>query len=93
MDVFLTLFQPGRGLRQRDLLSPYLFLICIEGLSALLLKHQRQGTLKGIQASRNGFRVTHLFFADDSLLFSNATVADCKEIQRLLLVYERATEQ
>ena len=51
------------------------------------------GTLRGLQVCKRSPHITHLFFADDSLLFCNATTADCDEIQRLLMVYERATGQ
>ena len=40
-------FTPSRGLRQGDPLSPYLFLFCVEGFSALLRKAQQDNTLKG----------------------------------------------
>ena len=84
---------PFRSLRQGDPLSPYLFLLCAKSLSTLIHNAARIGTLRGLQVCKRSPHITHLFFIDDSLLFSNATIVDCKEIQRLLLVYERATEQ
>ena len=44
-------------------------------------------------ASARGPRVSHLFFADDSLVFGRATVSEAKEIQRILKVYELSSGQ
>lgn len=50
----------SRGLRQGDLISPYLFLLCVEGLSAMLRKEEREGHIKGVAICRRAPRISHL---------------------------------
>ena len=75
------LIKPSRGLRQGDPLSPYLFLICAEGLSRLIFRAENRKDLAGFRCSRGGPKITHLFFEDDSLLFSRATLSECNFIK------------
>lgn len=65
---------PHRELRQGDPLSPYLFLICSEGLSAMLQAEVHRGNLHGVKVARNAPSISHLFFADDSFLFFRANL-------------------
>ena len=84
---------PARGLKQGDPLSPYLFLLCVEGLSALIKKAVNEGSMEGISVCRNGHCLSHLFFADDSLIFCKATIGERDALQRILKVYEEALGQ
>ncbi|XP_043815337.1 uncharacterized protein LOC122724442 [Manihot esculenta] len=84
---------PSRGLRQGDPISPYLFLIVAEGLSLLIQDRENKGLLHGCCAKVGCPRVSHLFFADDSLLFFDGTVEEAIRIKQILGVYEKASGQ
>ncbi|KAL5835215.1 hypothetical protein ACOSQ4_014712 [Xanthoceras sorbifolium] len=64
--------RPTRGLKQGCPLSLYLFLLCAKCLSAMLDRAEQLGTLHGIRVARSVPRVSHLLFADDSLVFVKA---------------------
>uniref|UniRef100_A0A803Q947 Reverse transcriptase domain-containing protein n=1 Tax=Cannabis sativa TaxID=3483 RepID=A0A803Q947_CANSA len=85
--------KPSRGIRQGDPLSPYLFLLCAEGLSSLLCAHQSSGSLKGISISRRAPSISHLLFADDSLIFCSADRDSCSSLRNIFLLYSIASGQ
>jgi hypothetical protein len=64
---------PSRGIRQGDPIFPYLFLLCAEALSSMLTGANSDSLLSGIPTSKRGSHISHLFFADDILLFCKAS--------------------
>ena len=79
---------PKRGIRQGDSLSPFLFLLCMKGLHALIKHSARNGDIKGFSLCKRGPKLTHLFFADDSLLFCRSIFEDCNNVLKILGEYE-----
>lgn len=56
------MFLPGRGLRQGDPMSPFLFLICAEGFTALLRDAESRKLINGVKIGRHVPPISHLFF-------------------------------
>jgi hypothetical protein len=91
--VGLEKFTPSRGMRQGDLISPYLFLLEAKGLSCLLKSKIQSSNLKGIMVAPSAPMVSHLLFADDNLLFFKANRENSQEIRDALHVYCQALGQ
>jgi hypothetical protein len=89
----LDSFSPSRGLRQGDPLSPFLFLFVADGLSTLLHNEVNANNIEPIRVCRNAPGVSHLLFADDSLLFFKAQDAQAIKIKEVLDIYASSTGQ
>lgn len=84
---------PSRGIRQGDPLSSYLFLVCMEGLTALIQDNVRRKLLTGIKIARGAPVLTHMFFADDSYILCKANGDTADLISNMLQVYEMVLGQ
>lgn len=82
--------KPIRELRQGDPIFPYLYLICVEGLSLLLDEVENSAKIKGVRVARSCLTLDHLFFAYDSIVFCRATIEEWQEIQSILITYKKA---
>lgn len=77
-------FSPSRGVRQGDPLSPYLFVLCMERLGQMITKKVREGTWKGLKFNKQSPTISHLFFADDLILFGEASEAQIELMRSVM---------
>ena len=89
--TLLDLFAPSRGLRQGDPLSPFLFLFVADGLSTILKHEVNIGNITPVKICRRAPGISHLLFADDSLLFFEATQDQALKVKEILDLYASAT--
>ena len=84
---------PSRGIRQGDLLSPCMFLLCAEGFTLLLARAEFEGRLHGVALCRNAPSINNLLFADDSLIFCQANKDEVQLVFDTLQLYAEASGQ
>ncbi|RVW20876.1 Transposon TX1 uncharacterized 149 kDa protein [Vitis vinifera] len=87
-------FPSSRGLRQGDPLSPYLFVLGMEVLDALLRRAVAGGYLSGCSIKgdrRHNLKISHLFFADDTIMFCEANKEHLTHLNWILLWFEAAS--
>eukprot|EP00253_Pinus_taeda_P024446 PITA_24446 len=85
-------FTLSRGIRQGDPLSPFLFVILMEGLSRLIHKAKADGNIRGLHPLHSSPATTHQQFVDDTLLHGTPTVKEALAFKSILTLFNKASE-
>ncbi|GAA0147882.1 hypothetical protein LIER_07477 [Lithospermum erythrorhizon] len=75
------------------IISEYQSAFLPEGLSCMLREAEMKRTLTGVKISRDCSSITHILFADDTMLFCRANRSESREVLRILGDYEEASGQ
>lgn len=86
-------FKPGRGICQGDPLSPYLFTLWLERLLQMISVVVGQGVWKPVWLNRGGPTMSHLAFADELILFVEASMNQVRIIQTILNLFCKSSGQ
>ncbi|CAN1346925.1 LINE-1 retrotransposable element ORF2 protein [Linum perenne] len=89
----LDSFQPSRGIRQGDPLSPFLFILMTNALSFLVERSVARKEIHGIKLNRRGPLLTHCLFADDTIIFGEASPNELTKILSIFNSYGKFTGQ
>ncbi|GJQ98498.1 putative RNA-directed DNA polymerase [Tanacetum coccineum] len=84
-------FSIKRGLRQGDPLSPFLFILVMEGLHNAFEEAVGNGLITGVNIKNSTINVSHLFYADDVIITTDWNAKDMDNIIRVLHVFYLAS--
>ncbi|OIT36177.1 hypothetical protein A4A49_16669 [Nicotiana attenuata] len=84
-------FSPQKGIRQGDPLCPFLFILAMEGLSKIIEKARQMQWIQGFNVGTNIgniITISHLLYADDTLIFCEANRTQIMYLNLTLLLFE-----
>jgi len=84
-------FEVQRGLRQGDPLSPFLFVIAMEGFHVGLLEASRVGAFNGVKIGSSELEISHLLYADDDVIVCDWSLQNAMKIVNMLPVFYMAS--
>jgi hypothetical protein len=84
-------FKTGKGLRQRDPLSPLLFNLVGVVLTRMLAKAFQKGLISRLLGDFREGGITALQYVDDTLLFSSYEDQHLNNLKRILMIFERVS--
>ncbi|XP_019427156.1 PREDICTED: uncharacterized protein LOC109335476 [Lupinus angustifolius] len=84
-------FSVSRGIRQRDLMAPFLFLMVAEGFAGFVRKARFIGAFEGFKIGRGGVEVCDLQFVDDTIIVCNPSDKNIFFLKTILRCFELAS--
>ena len=86
-------FNPSRGLRQGDPLSPILFVIMADCLGRYIRDLVQKGVIKGLQPSSHPLTCSHSQFVDDTIFMGKSKVNEARNLNQALNLYSSTSGQ
>ncbi|WOG90771.1 hypothetical protein DCAR_0310016 [Daucus carota subsp. sativus] len=74
-------------------MSPYIYILCAEGLSSIIKRNEEAGLIHGCSVARGAPAISHLLFADDCYFFFKAIESEARVMKNIIKRYEELSGQ